>query len=98
MASKRSCEQNKKVEHALKPSVPSASFHIAKDSEIGENEKKALAKQKAIEIYQKTKTRKRKQTKSSTPKACSTKKSSIKTNKRTVLTKHNLSESDEDSS
>jgi len=95
--SKSSNEHNEKVVQQIKPATPSSS-HLPKDSEIEENEKKALAKQKAIEIYQKSAARKRKQTKASTSKSCNSKKISKNISKRKVLTKHGLSESDEDSS
>ena len=67
------------------------------DFESGEKTKKALAKQKAIEIYKKSQSHKSKERKTVAAKHNSkSSKSTIKSDTRKVLSQHNLSESDDD--
>ena len=88
-ASKRPHDNNEKLQQVDSQS----SSPLAKGSKLGDNEKKTLAKQKAIAIYQKSK--KRKQVQYSNKKSGNSK-TSANINNRKVLTKHNLSESEEE--
>ena len=70
---------------------------LISDLESDEKTKKALAKQKAIEIYKKSQSHKSKERKTVAAKHNSkSSKSTKKSDTRKVLSKHNLSESDDD--
>ena len=89
---------NEHLSNVLEPQDQTAlqSAHSKHISESDEKTKKALAKQKAIEIYKKSQSHKTKERKTVAAKHNSkSSKSTKKSDTRKVLSQHNLSESDD---
>ena len=94
--STKSTKQNDEAQTPLQPQFQPSSQSAVIDQKMDDNEKKAIAKQKAIEIYKKSQKNSLKKTKVNKPKPPKVSKLNKDTAKRKVLAKHGLSESDDD--
>merc|ERR1712150_22196 len=93
--STKSTKQNDEAQTPLQPQFQPSSQSAVIDQKM-DDEKKAIAKQKAIEIYKKSQRNSLKKTKVNKPKPPKVSKLNKDTAKRKVLAKHGLSESDDD--